>query len=155
MVGTIVLLLLQALYFLLGAPQFLFALLESALPRGRLPYVNLLFLLRLLVHQPYLLLAELQVRRQCLGAAKRVAAGVGANLGAVLGDPLECDQTFRAEQAQHLRKQVIERLFMARAEIGQAVMIHWLQAAQPREAWLVLTLARYFARTAHALAVGI
>ena len=59
---------------------------------------------------------------------ERVAAGVGANLGAVLGDPLECDQTFRAEQAQHLRKQVIERLFMARAEIGQAVMIHWLQA---------------------------
>src|SRR4051794_13546112 len=92
---------------------------------------------------------------QGLGAPEGIVPGIGTDLGSILRDTFELDQTFSTEHSQHLRKQVIQGSFEASAEIRKRVMVDRLERAQPLKSWFVPTLPADLAGAANPAAIGI
>ena len=64
---------------------------------------------------------------------------LGADLGSVLHDALQCNQALMTQPPEHLCEQLIESPLVVYAEIRQSVMIDWVHAGEPLKSGVDLT----------------
>lgn len=76
----------------------------------------LLFVRRLRIQDPHLLARQCQMRFDLLLTPKRVAAGIGFDLGAIQRHPFHGNQPLGTQHAEHLHKQIVEPALELRAE---------------------------------------
>jgi hypothetical protein len=72
-----------------------------------------------------------EVRLDLRPGAERRAARVGGDLRPVVRHGPQSDQAFRAQQAEHLGEEFVERRPVRQPEVGQRVVVHDQQAGQP------------------------
>src|SRR5271156_2671111 len=99
--------LLQALHFTKRRLQATDPLPRRAALGSGLTFGYFLFLRGLFVHLLYLLSRQSQMSFDLFLASKRVAAGIGLDLGAIQSVPLHGNQPLGAQHAYHLYKQVL------------------------------------------------
>ncbi len=99
-----------------------------------------------IAHLRHALPRPLQVRLDRRFALKTSGAGQRLDLGAVLHHLFQRNQPFFAERRQNLGEQFIQLSLLLHPEIGQRVVVHFLQPRQPLERRIVLAAPRHFPR---------
>src|SRR5262249_25623383 len=95
---------LQALHFTNGRLQMADPLPRRASPGCRLSRGCGFFLLTFCIQNAHLLARQLQMSFELVFAPEAVTARVGFDLGAVQRHPLQRDQSFATQHAEHLHK---------------------------------------------------
>lgn len=69
---------------------------------------------------------------------ERARTGLGGDLCAVMHDGLQGHQSLPTQDSEHLREDLVQRIMVGQAEVGQGMMINREEARQPTKAGIVL-----------------
>jgi hypothetical protein len=75
-------------------------------------------------------------------ATKAAQRSLCLDLGAVLRDTLQRNQTFMQQHAQYLSKQFIQCLLVIHSEIGKRVVVDRVQTSEPLQSRVNVDLSR-------------
>jgi hypothetical protein len=84
---------------------------------------------------------------------ERARTGLGGDLCAVMHDGLQGDESFRTQDPEHLREDLVQRVMVGQAKVGQGMMINREEACQPAKAGIVLAASLDLSRRTDAAAV--